>query len=136
MRWTKTTRCIKGGGEVVGAKECEESEVGRCSEMFLDQWRGCTTVTVCKLHHRLHLECSSSMQSPCYVLRPSVDLSVQISTCTCTCSRMAYIVSLHRCPYIRHDRLRDQLLPADVLLSRKNSAFSGINPFRAKLKQK
>lgn len=73
MRWTKTTRCIKGGGKVVGAKEREESEVGRCSEMFLDQWRGCTTVTVCKLHHRLHLECSSSMQSPCYVLRPSVD---------------------------------------------------------------
>lgn len=46
----------KEGGEVVGEKENEKREVGRYTEMFLDQWRGCTTVTVCKLHHRLHLE--------------------------------------------------------------------------------
>lgn len=57
--------------EVVGEENSAAAAVGRCSEMFLDQWRGCATVTVCKLHHRLHLECSSSMQSLCYALRPS-----------------------------------------------------------------
>lgn len=115
-RWTKTLDQIsERRGEVVGEKDSVLAAVGRCSEMFLDQWRGCTTVTVCKLPppSRMFIEYAKSLlRAPPIETSSRTDFYVHLnvlSTYTHTRTRVYNILIHVTCTRLITNILRSQL---------------------------